>query len=141
MIIEKLKKEDIKLYKDLIDKVFDGSEDIDKYNGYNENSDKYEIIVTKCDDKIVGSITLYKIDLFTFSFQPCIEIFNVSVLVDYRNKGIAKNMFEYVFKYAKENGYKQVFLTCLDSAVIAHHLYESVGFKKMNSLKYSKNID
>ena len=79
MIIERLKKEDLKLYKDLIDEAFDGSNSIDSYEKYDENSRVYQIIVAKEDNKIVGSITFYKIDLFTFSFQPCLEIFNVCV--------------------------------------------------------------
>ena len=37
MIIERLKKEDLKLYKDLIDEAFDGSNSIDSYEKYDEN--------------------------------------------------------------------------------------------------------
>lgn len=136
MIIEKLKREDLKLYKNLIDECFDGSNDIDIYNEYDENAN-YEIIVAKKDGLIVGSITMYKIDLFTFSFQPVIEIFNVAVLEQYRGQKIAKKIFEYVFNYAKENGYKSINLTCLDTAYDAHHLYESVGFSRTSSIKYN----
>ena len=136
MIIEKLKREDLKLYKNLIDECFDGSNDIDIYNEYDENAN-YEIIVAKKDGLIVGSITMYKIDLFTFSFQPVIEIFNVAVLEQYRGQKIAKKIFEYVFNYAKENGYKSINLTCLDTAYDAHHLYESVGFVRTSSIKYN----
>lgn len=140
-MIEKLKKEDIKLYKQLIDEVFDGSNDISQYNKYEETNTNYEIIVIKEDDMIVASLTYYKIDLFTFSFQPCLEIFNVAVLKAYRKQGLAKQLFNYVFEYAEKNQYKQIYLTCLDTAISAHKLYESVGFHKMNSLKYSKNVE
>lgn len=140
MIIEKLKYEDLESYKNLIDECFDGSNDINQYKKYNENS-TYEIIVAKEDNKIIGSITFYKINLFTFSFQPALEIFNVGVLKEYRGKGIAKIIFEYIINYAKENEYKTIFLTCLDTAYPAHKLYESIGFKKMNSVKYSYNVE
>lgn len=140
MIIERLKYEDLELYKSLIDEVFDGSNQLENYKKYDVNSDIYQIIVAKDKDKIVGSITFYKINLFTFSFQPCLEIFNVCVSKEYRKKGIAKEIFNYIFNYAKENGYKQIFLTCLDNAIPAHKLYESIGFKKMNSFKYSVNL-
>lgn len=140
MIIEKLKYEDLESYKNLIDECFDGSNDINEYKKYNENS-TYEIIVAKEDNKIIGSITFYKINLFTFSFQPALEIFNVGVLKEYRGKGIAKIIFEYIINYAKENEYKTIFLTCLDTAYPAHKLYESIGFKKMNSVKYSYNVE
>jgi len=140
MIIEKLKKEDLKLYKDLIDDAFEDSNELYDYSKYDEFSDKYEIIVAKDNNKIIGSITIYKIDLFTFSFQPCLELFNVCVCKEYRRQGIAKKIFEYIFNYAKENGYKQIFLTCLESATSAHKLYESVGFKRMSSVKYSVSL-
>ncbi|MDD2391599.1 MAG: hypothetical protein PHU94_01510 [Bacilli bacterium] len=49
-------------------------------------------------------------------------------------------MFDYVIKYAKENGYKSVFLTCLDTAYGAQKLYETIGFIKTDSLKYNLKI-
>lgn len=140
MIIEKLKKEDISSYKELIDNVFDGSNPIEEYNKYDENNDVYEIIVAKKDDRVVGSITMYKINLFTYSFQPALEVFNVAVHIDYRGEGIAKKIFAYIFEYAKKEGFKQIFLTCLETAHGAHKLYESIGFVKAPSVKYVKDI-
>lgn len=137
MIVEKLKKEDISLYKELIDEVFKSSNNIDYYNNYDENNTNYEIIVAKENNKIIGSITMYKLELFTFSFQPAIEIFNVGVSKEYRNKGIAKKIFEYIIKYARENGYNSIHLTCLDNAYNAHKLYESIGMKRASSVKYA----
>ncbi len=135
-MIEILRKEDIKLYKELIDECFDGSNDLSYYEKYN-NNEGYIIFVYKIDSKIVGSITAYKLDLFTFSFQPALEIFNVCVLKNYRKQNIAKDLFDEVIKYAKDNKYKSLCLTCLDSAVPAHKLYESVGFKRASSVKYN----
>ena len=140
MIIEKLKKEDIASYKELIDNVFDGSNSIEEYNKYDENNDIYEIIVAKKDNRVVGSITMYKINLFTYSFQPALEIFNVAVHTESRGEGISKKIFDYIFDYAKKEGFKQIFLTCLESAHGAHKLYESVGFVRAASVKYVKDI-
>ena len=47
MIIEKLKKTDLVSYKELIDDAFDGSNDLELYSKYDENSPSYEIIVIK----------------------------------------------------------------------------------------------
>lgn len=141
MIIEKLKKEDINLYKNLIDNAFDESNSLDFYNKYDENNSNYQIIVAKEDDKIIGSVTMYKLDLFTFDFQPAIEIFNVAVLKEYRGKKVAKSIFEYIINYAKENGYNSIHLTCLDTAYNAHKLYESVGMKRASSVKYAMYFD
>lgn len=135
--IEKLKKVDIEGYKALIDECFDGSNPITEYQQYNENNDSYTILVAKDGNKIVGSITYYKMDLFTFSFQPTIEIFNVAVLKSYRGQKIAKKIFAYIIEYANSNGYKCINLTCLDTAEDAHHLYESLGFKRASSVKYN----
>jgi len=141
MIIERLRKEDLNQYKNLIDEAFDESNEINEYYMYDETSSSYEIIVAKINDKIVGSVTMYKLELFTFSFQPAIEIFNVAVLKEYRKQNIAKQLLEYVKKYAKENGYKQICLTCLDDATPAHKLYQSVGMTKASSIKYNLYLD
>lgn len=140
MIIEKLKKEDLRLYKKLIDEAFDESNDLSIYDSYDENNNNYEIIVAKMDNKIVGSITMYKLKLFTFSFQPMIELFNVCVLKEYQNKNIATKLFNFILDYAKENGYKSINLTCLDDAYVAHKFYESVGMKKTASIKYKLDL-
>jgi predicted N-acetyltransferase YhbS len=137
MIVEKLKKEDIKSYKELIDEAFDGSNDLSEYEKYDENSSSYIIFVLKENDEIVASITAYKLDLFTFSFQPALELFNVCVKKSYRRKKLGKIIMDYVINYAKENGYKTINLTCLESEIGVHSYYESVGFKKAASRKYS----
>ncbi len=140
IVIEKLKNSELFLYKNLIDKCFGGSNDLQHYlQNYNENAN-YEIIVAKKNNKIIGGITFYKIELFTFSFQPCLEIFNVAVLKEYRGKKIAKRIFEYIINYANENSYKSIYLTCLNDAYDAHRLYESLGFKRTNSIKYNLNL-
>jgi len=136
MLIEILKKVNIESYKNLIDECFDGSNSISEYEKYNPEAN-YKIVVAKDGEKIVGSITFYKLYLFTFSFQPVLEIFNVAVLKDYRGQKIAKKLFDFVFDYAKENGYKSINLTCLDTAIPAHKLYESIGFIRTSSVKYS----
>lgn len=139
MEIEILKKSDLKSYKALLDECFDGSNNISEYEKYNPEAN-YKIVVAKDGNKIVGSITFYKLDLFTFSFQPVLEIFNVAVLKDYRGQKIAKKLFEFIFDYSKKNGYKSINLTCLDTAIPAHKLYESVGFIRASSVKYSLSL-
>lgn len=140
MIIEKLKKEDLNEYKKLIDEAFNGSNDLDSYDNYDGNNDSYEIIVLKEGKKIVASTTMYKIKLFTFSFQPSIELFNVVVSKEYRRKNLGSMMLEYVINYAKENGYNSIHFTCLESEKGVHQFYESMGFKKVNSRKYNMSL-
>lgn len=137
MIIEKLKREDLPKYKSLIDEAFDGSENIDKYLKYDENNNSYKIIVLKEREEIVATVTMYKLELFTFSFQPTIELFNLAVKKDFRRRNLGKILIEYVVDYARDNGYKTIHLTCLESEQDVHSFYESVGFKKAQSRKYN----
>jgi len=138
--IEKLRKEDIGKYKELIDSCFGGSNSLEEYERKYREDAEYTIIVAKDEEKVIGSITMYSIDLFTYSFQPALELFNVAVLKEYRRNNVAKEILEYILKYAKENGYKSVYLTCLADAYGAHKLYESVGFNKLDSVKYGIDI-
>lgn len=133
--IEVLNKSDIASYKALIDNCFGGSNPLEQYQKYQQR-EEYTIWVVKEKDTIIASVTQYAIDLFTFNFQPCLMLFNVAVLEQYRKKGIGKQMLSFVIQKAKEDGYRQISLTCLDSAAPAHGLYESVGFRKADSRKY-----
>jgi ribosomal protein S18 acetylase RimI-like enzyme len=138
MKIERLKNDDVESYKALIDATFGGSNDLAEYiEKYDSRSSSYEIIVAKDDDKVVGAVTFYKLELFTYSFQPALEIFNVAVHSEYRGQKVAKNIFKYIIDFAKDNGYKSINLTCLESAHAAHHLYESVGFERTSSIKFN----
>lgn len=126
-------------YKDLIDECFGGSNSLDYYKK-NSLKTNYQIIVAKNENRIIGSITFYKIDLFTFSFQPALEIFNVAVLKKYRRKKVSQKLFDYIIDYAKRNGYKSIYLTCLETAILARKLYEKLGFIKTKSLKYNLDL-
>ena len=137
MIVERLKKDDLPKYKALIDEAFDGSQELSEYLKYDDNSKSYEIIVLKEKDEIVGTVTMYKLDLFTFSFQPTIELFNVAVKKKYRRQNLGRILINYVIDYAKENGYKTIHFTCLESEKEVHEFYESCGFVKAESRKYN----
>ncbi|MCL2375800.1 MAG: GNAT family N-acetyltransferase [Defluviitaleaceae bacterium] len=134
-IIEILKPEDLASYKNLIDECFGSSNHLDKYRKYSENQ-AYTIFVIKDGDDVIGSVTQYTIDLFTFRFQPCLMVFNVAVKPSHRGQKIAQRLLQHVIENAKEDGYGSVSLTCLDDAYSAHNLYENLGFKKAGSVKY-----
>jgi len=134
-MVEILNPEDLASYKVLIDECFGSSNDLEQYKRYSENRE-YTIFVIKDGNEIVGSVTQYIIDLFTFRFQPCLMIFNVAVKADYRGKGIAQELLEHIIENSKKDGYNSISLTCLDDAYSAHKLYESLGFKRASSVKY-----
>lgn len=132
MTIEKLTPADLSAYKALMDECF-GNCCVD---GYRESA-AYDIVVAKEDGELLGSMTLYKIELFTFGFQPCLELFNVAVTASARGCGIGRALMDYAKEYAKERGFKSISLTCLEEATPAHRLYEAAGFKKAPSRKYA----
>ena len=138
-MVEILRYEDLMSYKNLIDECFGSSNELEKYRQYKENQ-AYTIFVVKDGDEVVGSATQYSIDLFTFCFQPSLMIFNVAVKPDYRRKRIAQELLGYIIENAKVEGYNSISLTCLDNAYSAHKLYESMGFKKANSIKYDLHL-
>lgn len=140
MRIEELEYKDLQQYKNLIDNCFGNSNDIEYYKNNYKKNDSYTILVVKDQNKVIASATFYKIDLFTYSFEPKLEIFNVAVLEEYRRRNIAKSLLTYIIEYAKNNNFKSIFLTCLDTAYNAHKLYESIGFKKTSSIKYNLSL-
>lgn len=52
----------------------------------------------------------------------------VGVHSDYRKRGIAKSLFEYVFGWAKENGIAKIELTVMVKNKAAYDLYTKLGF-------------
>lgn len=138
MEIKKLDKKYIASYKDLIDKVFGESNPIEDYQKY-ENGN-YEIIVAMDGEKVVGALTFYKIELFTFPSYPALELFNLGVDSDYRGQGIAEQIFDYVINYAKENGYKTIAVNCGVNSFPAHKLYEKMGFRQSSSVRFGMEV-
>lgn len=140
MNIEQLKTGDLFQYKSLIDECFGHSNPIIDYNKYDPQA-PYTIWVIKDKETIIGSITQYPIELFTFSFHPCLMLFNVAVKEEYRKQRIAQALLEEIIQTARVDGYRSINLTCLEDAFPAHYLYESVGFKKTDSRKYSLDLE
>lgn len=139
MIIKNLDKKDIASYKTLMDKVFGGSADLSSYEKY--ESGPYEIIVAMEKEKVIGAITLYKIELFTFDHYPALELFNLGVDSDYRGQGIAEKIFDYVLAYAKEKGYRSISVNCGANAHAAHKLYEKMGFSQGGSVRFNRAVE
>ena len=140
MKIEKLKYSELKEYKRLIDKSFENSSGISKYKKMYNQDKNYEILVAKKDNKIIGSLTILKIDLFTFDFQPMLELFNVCVDSSYRENKVGTKLIKYVVDFAKKERYNSIALTCLENLPYIHSFYENVGFKKADSRKYMMEI-
>ncbi|MCL2559461.1 MAG: GNAT family N-acetyltransferase [Turicibacter sp.] len=139
--LEYLKPEDLPQYKALIDEAFGNSRSLDEYNKrYDPNHSAYKILVAKDEAQLIGTITIYMIDLFTFDFQPTLEIYNVVVAKEYRGTNTASLMFDFMKDFAHEHGYQSASVTCLTEATRAHRFYEKMGFEKLDRERFLLRI-
>lgn len=104
------------------------------------NDKNYKIFISFVDGQMVGAVTVVAVDLFTFSDRPFLVLFDVCVRENYRRDGVGLALMEYVKEYGRENGYKSINMTCLESALPAHRLYEKAGFVKRDSRKYAVDL-
>ncbi len=65
-----------------------------------------------------------------------IEIDNILVLEEYRNKKIGTKLLEYLIMISTNNNLKNITLEVRKSNFIAIHLYEKMGFVKVAIRKY-----
>ncbi len=110
--------------------------DIEKKNF--ESNEFHEIVVT-LDDKVCGYLLMTKV------FNPILDKYYylldyVSVLSEYRGKGIGTKLLEYAEKIAREENTMYIQLTCGYERVEAHRLYEKNGYIKRDSDQFRKEL-
>lgn len=103
-----------------------------------ENS---KIFVAKIETNVVGYIILSSREgkKNGYRYRKELGIDAMGVLEEYRNKGIGRQLLEFIKNYAKDNGYTDLRLTVNEENENAKHLYETVGFKVKN-IAYSMQI-
>ncbi len=84
------------------------------------------IFYAKYKNQIVGTVSLLKIDNFTF------ELSKMAVTEKVQGLGIGKIMMEYCINFAKENEIKKLILFSNTILVPAIKMYEKYGFKSVN---------
>ena len=65
-----------------------------------------------------------------------IEIDNILVKEEFRNKGIGTKLLEYLIEYSKENKIENITLEVRISNTIARNLYKKMGFNEVATRKY-----
>ncbi len=65
-----------------------------------------------------------------------VEIDNIFVLEEYRNKKIGTKLIEYLDKIAIDNNAINITLEVRESNSVAIHLYKKMGFTKVATRKY-----
>ena len=65
-----------------------------------------------------------------------LELTALSVQKEMRSRKIGTKLINSIILYAKNNGYKKVILTVVDTNPLAKKLYEKIGFNKHKTKKY-----
>lgn len=101
------------------------------------DSDVEVLAVT--DDKVVGYLVLnYLYD--SLKDKKYYHVNYVCTDPEYRNQGIAKEMFSYVFQLCIKNDISYLELTSRPSRVAAQGLYRKLGFVERETTVFRKEI-
>ncbi len=142
VIIEKLKKEDLKEAVNIYDTnhnvITDYNKLIDIYSSI-ESNPLYHNIVAKVDKKIVGLATVIINYDIVENLKPFLTVWNFGVKEEYRRNKIGTKMFEYIYEFAKKNNCDFISLIAEETNTVAQAFYEKMGYIK--EVGYVKLID
>lgn len=95
------------------------------------NDNNYLYFIAKLDNEIIGYIAISKI-------LDIVDILSVVVKEEYKRKGVATLLLEYIFKL---DNVSKIMLEVRKSNTIAQTLYEKLDFKKIHTREnyYSEN--
>ena len=96
-------------------------------------------IVAVYNDQIIGYLTINKLYDSVRNINYAFLNY-VCVKKEYRIKGIASNMLEYVFNICKKLNISYIELTSNDNRIEARHLYENMGFSIRKTNVFRKEI-
>lgn len=98
----------------------------------------YKIYLAHLDEKVIGIFSLLIVDNIGRTCKPIGIVDNVVVNVEFRRKGIGRNMMEYAKKICSENDCYKIILSSNLKRIEAHEFYEALGYKKHGySFKYN----
>ena len=133
VMIEKLKKEDLKEAIAIYDTNYNVKTNYDKlikeYDKIYNNPD-YNNIVAKIDNKIVGLATIVVNHDIVEELKPFLTVWNLGVHKDYRRMKIGTEMLNYIYKYAKQLDCEFIALITEKDNEIGQKFYESLGYYK-----------
>ena len=142
IIIEKLKKEDLKEAISIYDANHNLTTNYDKlFNIYDGiyNNPAYHNIVAKINGEIVGLATIIINYDIVEQLKPFLTIWNFGVKKEYRRKKIGTQMFEYIYQFAKDNNCDFISLITESDNLVAQSFYEKQGYIK--EVGYVKLMD
>ena len=142
IIIEKLRKEDLREAVGIYDKNHKLTTNYDKliaiYDSIYDNP-LYHNIVAKVNNEIVGLATVIINYDIVEQLKPFLTVWNFGVKEEYRRNKIGTKMFDYIYNFAKQNNYDFISLIAETDNVAAQSFYEKLGYIK--EVGYVKLID
>ena len=106
----------------------------------NVNPDNnYKEYVAVVNDVVAGYLVLTRV-LDLVKGRPYYLVDYVCVAKSYRNLGLGQLLMERVLEVARKDKALYVELTSREDRVVAHHLYEKVGFEKRDSYIYRRTL-
>ena len=92
------------------------------------NLDKFKVVFIAYDNnKAIGCVALKD------KVNNTIELGRLYVMPEYRKKGVATLLFNYVFNYSKEKGCKRIILDTYRRFESAVSLYKRLGFTEIDN--------
>lgn len=106
----------------------------------NVNPDNnYKEYVAVVNDVLAGYLVLTRV-LDLVKGRPYYLVDYVCVAKSYRNLGLGQLLMERVLEVARKDKALYIELTSRKDRVVAHHLYEKVGFEKRDSYIYRRTL-
>lgn len=142
IIIEKLKKEDLKDAIDIYDKNHNLTTNYEKlFSIYDSIVDNpmFHNIVAKVNGEIVGFATIFIHYDIVEELKPFLTIWNFGVKEEYRRKKVGTKMLAYIEDFAKKNDCIFISLFADSENKNAQSFYENLGFSK--EIGYFKFFD
>jgi len=93
------------------------------------------IVLAKVGDRFVGLTNCF-VNFATFTVKPFVNIHDVIVTSDWRNKGLGRLMLSRVIEKAEELGCSKVTLEVREDNDNAKYLYNSLGFHDAEPRQY-----
>jgi glucosamine-phosphate N-acetyltransferase len=93
----------------------------------NLNPNRHIIIVYEKDNEIIGTGSLLIEPKLTYNISYLGHIENIFVETNYRNKGVGKEIVEYLVNYSREKLCYRIDLACEDRLI---KFYKELGFNK-----------
>lgn len=85
------------------------------------------VVLAEIDHVQCGMVVAFE-NFSTFSVRPMINIHDVIVLEEYREKGVGKRLMDAIETIARERQCSRITLEVREDNVVAQRLYKKVGF-------------